>query len=116
MALSYVFLTAHFPRKCIWRDNINVCQFQEEEKDEETTGIDKTLEIDEETADSAPDKDEEEATDSDLDKREDAVAGKTNVTVYGEIKKGYCAWKHYWFTCIFHNQSQIHDLVSAHAD
>ncbi len=65
-----------------------LCQFQEEEE-EETTGIDKTLEIDEETADSASDKDEEEATDSDLDKREDAVAGKTNVTVYGEIKKGY---------------------------
>ena len=86
---------------------IILCQFQEEEeeKDEETTGIDpdKTIETDEETADSASDKDEEEATDSDLDKREDAVAGKTNVTVYGEIKKGY-------------RPSQIHDLVNVHAD
>ena len=69
--------------------NFKFQEKEEEEKDEETTGIDKTLKIDKETADSASDKDEEEATDSDLDKREDAVVGKTNVTVYGEIKKGY---------------------------
>ena len=58
----------------------------QEEQDEETAGVDsdKTLETDEETADSASNKDKEEASDSESDKREDAVAGKINVTVYGE--------------------------------
>ena len=100
-----------------------LCQFQEEEeeeKEEETTGIDKTLETDEETADSASDKDEEETTNSDLDKREDAVAGKTNVTVYGEIKKGYRPLheRHHWFTRIYLPQPipNTRPIVNAHAD